>query len=104
METMKDYRNQIRSIILANFRISAGSDTGKKDIAGIPGMSSAIDQLNRLMQNEVSGLESEIVSLTDQMIEYDSLFSGVRRKANRPSTYYDTGKKGARIHHKAGSA
>lgn len=81
---MKDYSVQLMKILAFNLRINTASDTGSPEITGF---SEAVSKLNSMIQEEVSGLEKEIVNLTEQLIEDDSLLTKVRRKRSREYSY-----------------
>ncbi len=84
---MKDYKDQIRSVIIANFRLNTSSSPEIREIPGLAGMSGAVAQINRMIQSEVSSLESEIVNLTEQMLEYDTLMNNTKHRASHQNTF-----------------
>ncbi len=81
---MKDYSVQLMKVLAFNIRIDTASDPKSPVITGF---SEAVSKLNSMIQQEVSGLEMEIVNLTEQLIEDDSLLTNVRRKRSREYSY-----------------
>ncbi len=94
---MKDYTEQIRTIIVSNFKLDTSSNAERDEVPGLSGLSITISQLNRMIQDEVFGLESEIVNLNDQLIEYDSLHMDLRKKASGLVSFSDTRHRGVKI-------
>jgi hypothetical protein len=76
---MKDYIQQIMAILISNLKTDDLSSLDKNKISGISGISSAAKAINTLINNEVYGLEQQIVDLTEQLSETDSLLIEAKR-------------------------
>lgn len=69
---MKDYSQQIK-IILDSYLKRDDTSSGKDRIPGISDISAAAKAIDALIQEEVYGLEMQVVDLTEQLSETDSL-------------------------------
>jgi hypothetical protein len=76
---MKDYRNQILAILKSSFNQKYLQDSVYSKVLRLSGISEAIDEINAMIQNEVAALEQQIVDLTEQLSETDSLLIEVKK-------------------------
>jgi hypothetical protein len=70
---MKDYSNEILTILQSNTIVHDQHVSERIHILELPGILKSIEAINLLIQNEVSGLESQLVDLTELLMETDSL-------------------------------
>jgi hypothetical protein len=76
---MKDYSNQILTILQSNITVHGLHVSERTHLLELPGVSKAIGTINLLIQNEVSGLESQLVDLTELLLETDSLLFEIKK-------------------------
>lgn len=70
---MKDYSKQIMTILESNLMPDDLPSSGSNQVSELSGISRAVKAINRLVQNEVYGLELQLVYLNEQLSETDSL-------------------------------
>jgi hypothetical protein len=74
IDIMKDYSKQIKTILVTCLRLQDGYlDSDGKHYLDILGLSKAVREINEMIQLEVNGLELQVVELTDQLFESDTL-------------------------------
>lgn len=82
---MKDYSQQITTILVSYLKRDDTSSSDTNRIPGVSGISTATKAINTLINNEVYALELQIVDLTEQLSETDSLLIEAK-KAMAPRT------------------
>lgn len=70
---MKDYRNEIMPILIANLKLDYLSNPDENKIPGLSGLEKAVNEISSMINSEVEGLEAELVNLTEQLAENDFL-------------------------------
>lgn len=98
---MKDFSKQISAIFASNLKSGLLPPEEVSRILSLPCISKAANEINAMLQDEVWGLEMQIVSLTEELAETDALLieakksilpyfssgkakSGVRVRINQP--------------------
>jgi hypothetical protein len=70
---MKDYRDEIQSILISNLQLNGSFTEGKSLIPGISGVPEAINVINALIKHEIFRLEQYLVVLSDELAEANLL-------------------------------
>lgn len=70
---MKDYNKQIMTILKLCLNSDDLQCSGRNELPDSSGISRAVRALNAMIKNEVYELELQIVDLTEQLSETDSL-------------------------------
>jgi hypothetical protein len=78
---MKDYADEILKIVLSCVSLERAERNGQRHIPQLVEWTEVIQRLNSFIKNETFALESEIVALTEQLLESDSLISARKRKS-----------------------
>ena len=77
---MKDYSKEITKIILSGVKIDRESGNVNDPVSQLLELSEVVRKINLMIQKEVFNLEEEIVSLTEQLQESDSIIMEARKK------------------------
>jgi hypothetical protein len=77
---MKDYSKEITKIILSGIKIDRECGKAKDPASQLLELSEVVRKINLMIQNEIFSLEEEIVSLTEQLQESDSIILEARKK------------------------
>jgi hypothetical protein len=78
---MKDYSEQIISILISDLKQDYLKTSEIEKASGPSGISKAVEAINSLIQSEVQGLELHIVDLTEQLFESDRLMLEAKKRA-----------------------
>ncbi len=76
---MKDYSKQIMAILMSSFNSDDLRSTGWNQISELSGALKAVEAINTFIQNEVNGLELQVVDLTEQLTETNMLLLETKR-------------------------
>lgn len=77
---MKDYSDEILKIIMSSVRLESAELNGQRHIPQIVEWPEVIRLMNSFINSEIGQMESEIVSLTEQLLESDSLIAAHKKK------------------------
>lgn len=77
---MKDYSDEILKIVMSCVSLESAELNGQRHIPQLVEWSEVVQQLNSFIKRETSALESEIIALTEQLLESDSILAARRRK------------------------
>jgi hypothetical protein len=94
---MKDYADEILKIVLSCVSLKSAELNGQKHIPQLVEWSEVVQELNSFIKNETSALESEIVALTEQLLESDFLLAAGRKKASRSIPHSNTKRKKSKM-------
>lgn len=88
---MKDYADDVLKIVLSCVSLENTELNGQRHIPQLIEWSEVAREINAFINKEIFALESEVISLTEQLLECDSILAA--RRGRLPHKISRTGQK-----------